>query len=194
MIKATLVFLKNRLNTHFEALSGDASSEVWEDKVVFLDGEKMDPVVFKLGAVSALLMNLEEEKILRNADPFRTRSSTGTPLEIQPEIRLNLYILFVARFKLYEQGLDALSKIIQYFQHHRVLNHENAPGLDSRIERLILELKTLPFSEQNEIWSALRTTYHPSVLYKVRMMVFRDETPKEAKEIKTTLVEISRKL
>jgi len=32
----------------------------------------------------------------------------------------------------------------------------------------------LPFSEQNEMWNALRTIYHPSVLYKVKMIVFRD--------------------
>ena len=38
-----------------------------------------------------------------------------------------------------------------------------------------MELITLPFSEQNEIWNALRIHYLPSVLYKVKMIVFRDE-------------------
>ncbi|VAX26463.1 hypothetical protein MNBD_NITROSPIRAE01-2133 [hydrothermal vent metagenome] len=74
-------------------------------------------------------------------------------------------------------GLNTLSQIIQYLQKNRVLSHHNAPELSATIERLIMELTTLPFSEQNEIWNALRTTYHPSVLYKVKMVVMRDESP-----------------
>ena len=56
-----------------------------------------------------------------------------------------------------------------------MLNHLNAPELSENIEQLVMELVTLPFSEQNEVWSSLRVTYHPSVLYKVKMVVFQDE-------------------
>jgi hypothetical protein len=38
-----------------------------------------------------------------------------------------------------------------------------------------MELVTSPFSEQNEVWNALRTTYHPSVMYRVRMIIPEDE-------------------
>jgi len=184
MISEVLVFLKNHLNAHLHAASGLAADETQEDKVVFVDGEKMDPIVFKLGAVSALLLNIEEENTLRAADPYRAVGADGTIFKVQPEIRMNLYVLFVARFKQYEQGLTTLSQIIQYLQKHRVLNHQNAPTLDEKIEKLIMELTTLPFSEQNEIWNALRTTYHPSVLYKVKMVFFRDDDARPAGEIK----------
>lgn len=40
-----------------------------------------------------------------------------------------------------------------------------------------MELVTLPFAQQNEVWNALRTSYKPSVLYKVRMLVFQPEEP-----------------
>ena len=96
---------------------------------------------------------------------------------------MNLHVLFVARFKQYEQGLSYLSRIIQHFQSNRVFNHQNAPGLSEQIDKLILELITLPFSEQNEVWNALRTTYHPSVLYRVKMIVFQDQDSKRAAEI-----------
>ena len=102
-------------------------------------------------------------------------SPDGTRQKVQPEIRLNLYVLFVARFPQYEDALRSLSLIIQYFQNHRVLNHQNAPELSDNIEQLVMELITLPFSEQNEVWSSLRTTYHPSVIYKVKLVVFKDE-------------------
>ncbi len=173
MISDALVFLKNQLTTHLKSIS--KPDEPWEEKVVFLDGDKMDPVSFKLNAVTVLLINLERENSLRSADPYTRTLANGSLQKVQPEIRLNLYVLFVARFKEYEKGLSYLSTIIKFFQSHQVLNQQNAPELKETIEQLVIELITLPFSEQNEVWSALRTTYHPSVLYKVKMLVFTDE-------------------
>ncbi len=184
MISDVLVFLKDHLNEELNGHGAWIGGETQEDKVVFLDGEKMDPIVFKLGAVSCLLMNIEEENTLRAADPYRSVASDGTVFKVYPEIRINLFVLFVARFKQYEQGLDSLSRIIQHFQTHRVMTHQNSPALSENIEKLIMELTTLPFSEQNEIWNALRTTYHPSVLYKVKMIVARDEAGQRATELK----------
>ena len=59
------------------------------------------------------------------------------------------------------------------------------------IERLVIELVTLPFSQQNEIWSALRVAYHPSVLYKVKMVVFQDEDGATPPDIGETTIRIS---
>lgn len=175
MISEVLLFLKNELNAHL-ARDGDADGA--EDKVVFLNGEKMDPVSFKLGAVTILLINVEEEAILRAANPYARVAAEGTSYSVHPDIRLNLFVLFVARFKQYEQALARLSGIIEYFQAHRVFDRRSAPALSSKIDKLVLELLTLPFSEQNNLWNALRTTYHPSVLYKVKTIVFEDQQAK----------------
>lgn len=180
MIDHILVLLKRRLNVYLNAKAGWQPDESREDAVVFIDGEKLDPVSFKLEAVSVLLINLEEENTLRAADPYSRLSVNGSRQKVQPEIRLNLYVLFVARFKQYEKGLSYLSLIIRFFQNHRLLNHHNTPELSERIEQLSIELVTLPFAEQNEIWNALRTAYHPSVLYKVKMVVFADEEAADA--------------
>jgi hypothetical protein len=191
MINEVLIFLKNHLNAYLNVSSGLSRGESTEDRVVFLDGEKMDPITFKLGAVTALLINVEEENTLRPPDPYTAVSADGMQRKVQPDIRLNLYVLFVARFKQYEQGLSYLSRIIQHFQNHRVFDNHNAPELNGNIERLILELVTLPFSEQNELWNSLRTTYHPSVLYKVKMLVLKDEEAKIVGEIKESILKIS---
>lgn len=175
MISDVLLLLKDQLNEHLVAQSGWSPANPGEEKVVFLDGERMDPVTFKLGAVTALLINLEEETTLRPADLYRRHRADGSIDQAMPEVRLNLYVLFVARFKQYEQSLRCLSQIIRYFQHHRVLDHHNSPGLSPELEKLILEMVTLPFSEQDQIWNALRTTHHPSVLYRVRMITYQDE-------------------
>ena len=129
MIGEVLVFLKDHLNDTLNAASDWTSGESREDKVVFVDGEKMDPIVFKLGAVSALLINVEEDNTLRAADQYAAVSADGAAFKVQPEIRINLFVLFVARFKQYEQGLKYLSQIIQHFQSHRVFDHHTAPEL-----------------------------------------------------------------
>ncbi len=188
MISDALVFLKNRLNTHLN--SGRNPEESQEDRVVFLDGQNMEPLSFKLGAVSVLLINIEEENTLRAPDLYKRISPDGTSQKVHPEIRLNLFVLFVAHFKQYEESLRYLSLIIQYFQTHRVLDHHEAPELSENIEQLVIELITLPFSEQNEVWSSLRVTYHPSVLYKVKMIVFQDKDALGISEIEEKILRI----
>jgi hypothetical protein len=191
MISDVLLFLKDHLNAYLSTKSGWSHETSQEDKVVFIDGENMDPISFKLGAISALLINIEEDNTLRGPDPYRRMASDGTRYKTQPEIRLNLYVLFVARFKEYEDALRYLSQIIQYFQNRRLFNQHNAPELSANIEQLVMELITLPFAEQNEVWSALRTTYHPSVLYKVKMVVFKDEETVAMPVIEETILRTS---
>jgi hypothetical protein len=173
MIDDVLVLIKNRLNTHLKAVQGlDGSAE---DQVVFLDGQKLDPLTFQLGAVSVLLINVEEENILRAPDLYTRKTANGSHQKVHPPVKLNLFVLFVTHFRKYEDSLRYLSFIIRYFQNNRLFNHENSPELNTQIDQLLLELITLPFSEQSEVWSALRVTYHPSVLYKVNMVVFQEE-------------------
>ncbi len=173
MISEVLVLLKNLLNSHLSL--GQSPTESQEDPVVFPDGQSLDPLTFKLGAVSALLINVEEEHTLRAPDPYSRLSSNGARQKVNPEIRLNLSVLFVAHFKQYEESLRYISYIIRFFQTHRVLDHHNTPALSDDIDKLIIELMTQPLSEMSELWGVLRVGYHPSVLYKVKMIVFQDE-------------------
>lgn len=73
-----MLLLRNTLNAHLTlaAPGQDASAE---DAVVFLDGDKTDPISFKIGAVTMLLINVEQEPILRAAavSGRRQRSASG---------------------------------------------------------------------------------------------------------------------
>ncbi len=99
MIDSVLLFLRNHLNAYLRVYASGSLDESGEDKVVFLDGEQMDPVTFKLGAVSVLLINIQEEFTLRPPDLYSRVSPDGERIQVQPEIRMNLFVLFVARFK-----------------------------------------------------------------------------------------------
>ncbi len=174
MINETLVFLKNSLNAHLS--SGGKPHDPQEDQVVFLVGQSVDSLNFKLGAISILLINVERENVLHAPNLYQRTLPDGRVQKVQPEVRLNLYVLFVAHYQQYEDSLRNLSAIIQYFQNHRVITEHDSPELDETIEQLIIELHTLSFSEQNELWGSLRAHYHPSVLYKIKTLIFEDQS------------------
>jgi hypothetical protein len=193
MINNTLIFLKNILNEYLRSKDGINLEHLGEDRVVFIDGDKLEPISFKLETITLLLINLEEENTLRQADPYIRTSNDGSTVHAKPEIRLNLYVLFIAKFKQYESSLEYISDIIKFFQSNRLFTQQNSPALNEKIEKLYMELITLPFSEQNEIWNALRTTYHPSVLYKVKMLVYKDEEILPTSEISRGAVSATEK-
>jgi hypothetical protein len=171
MIGEVIKFLRERLN---RALPRDSDGAA-EDLFVYVGAERDDALTFKSGAVSMLLIRIEEESVLRPPDLYARVNADGTRVRVEPEIRLNLYVLFVARFPDdYTRSLAHLSSVIRYFQNHRVFNAENSPELKEEISHLVVELITPSFAEQNEIWGALRAAYQPSALYKVRMVVFQD--------------------
>jgi len=171
MIDIVLQFLQSQLDSYLKSFGGDIPTEAM---VVFPDEAQSDTTVFKKNAVTLLLINLEEETTLRDADPYRQVNQNGRTEKINPHIHFNLYILLAANNNTYPGSLKNLSRIIRYFQIHRVITQESIPDLDDNIDKLICELITLPFAEQNEVWSALRVAYLPSVIYKVKMVIFTD--------------------
>lgn len=185
MLKSVIEFFQKELSNYL-ASTGAANPTV-EYPSTLSGSESID---FIKTALNLLMINLEEENTLRQADVFR-HEKNGKPFHGLPEIRLNLYLLFVANMADYPTSLDLLSRVIRFFQARRVFDRSNTPQLPAEIEKLTAELITLPFAEQNEVWNALRTSYKPSLLYKVRMVVFEPEAPVvppgEITEIDTTL-------
>jgi hypothetical protein len=192
MIADVLTFLRKHLDERLRVDLGGSQDDAGGDKVVFVDGETMDPISFQLGAVTALLINIEEERVLRSADLHARQAEDGTRQRGQPDVRLILYVLFVARFKKYDSAWEHLSKIIEHFQSTRVLDPASTPDLPAGIEKLVLELVTLGFAEQNEVWSALRTTHHPSVLYRVKLLAYRDRRATEPVPITEQRIDLRR--
>jgi hypothetical protein len=190
MIAEVLIFLRKQLDEHLRLELGGSPDEPSGDKVVFVAGDEMEPITFKLGAVSELLINIEEERVLRSADLYSRKAESGPAQRVQPDIRLILYILFVARFKQYVSAWEHLSKIIEYFQTVRVFDQESTPDLPAGIEKLILELVTLGFAEQNEVWNALRTTHHPSILYRIKLIALRDRKPEARPMVTESIIDV----
>jgi len=119
------------------------------------------------------LVNVEEDRILKSLKTTAI-ADDGTVSHVNPELKLNLYILIAANFGDYKKGLQYLTGIIRFFQSKNVFTHQNTPDLDSQIEKLIVELHTLSFEQQNHLWGALGAKYLPSVMYKVRLIAIQE--------------------
>lgn len=173
MINAALTFLKNHLNEHLNLQS--AVSDSIEDKAAFVNIAADGAISFREGAVTALLINTEEDRTIRPPDPYRVRGANGIHRRVQPEVAMHLYVLFVARFNDYTQSLDYISRVIRHFQINRVLTSQNAPTLHPQIGQLTMELHSLTMQQQNDMWNMLKVGYQPSVLYRSTMIAFRDD-------------------
>ncbi len=176
MIGRVATFLRKQLDAHLRAELAGVDDPI-ADKVVFLDGDRVDPLNFKEEAVSELLIHVEEERQLRAADPYLHVQEDGRPRRGQPDLRLVLHVLFVARFKQYDSAWEHLAKVIEYMQSHRIIDRGSELELPVGIERLTFELISQSLSEQSNLWTMLRTSYLPSVLYRVGLVVLRDARP-----------------
>jgi len=179
MINDVLAQIKDKLNGYFKLITSSDTNQV-----TYPDGNKMDPLFFPENSVVPVLVNVEEEKMIRQANGYAGVIKNGIKTGLSPSIGINLLVLFVSSFSDYDQSLKFLSLVIAYFQKFPVLDHYNTPALPDSVDKIIIELITLPLAQQNELWNSLKTTYRPSVLYKIGVLVYRDTTSVEiAKEI-----------
>jgi hypothetical protein len=162
MLGEVIGLLKDQVNAYLGARSGWGTAQPDHGQVDFLKSDRVESPDFKLNGVTLLLVNLEQEHALRPGDPYLRTLADGTSQR-------------VARFTDYQEGLKYISLILQFFQSNRVFDHENAPNLSPAIDRLLVEPVTLPLSEQNMLWGLLRAAYLPSLLYKLRLVVYQDE-------------------
>ncbi len=132
------------------------------------------------GKVVLSLVNIEEDRLSRSLDIYR-KQPNGTIETINPEVRLNLYLMFIASpagkgiGADYTTSLGHLSRLVAFFQTKNFFNHQNTPALHPRIEKLVFEMYSLSFEQQNHLWGALGAKYMPSVMYRARLVKVQEE-------------------
>jgi uncharacterized protein DUF4255 len=126
--------------------------------------------------VGVALVNVEEERALKSQLPQAVLAD-GRHVLLEPEIKLNLHLLFAAYFKNYDQGLRQLSHVLAFFQSHPVFTRERYAALDRRIEKLGVDLISPSYEQLNQIWAFVGAKQLPSALYRVRMIALQDAEP-----------------
>ncbi len=170
MIDAVFRFIRDELKIYFSTQAGLDLVEIKSSNLVDEAGK------YAIGTeeIALTLINIEEERIFKSQQ-LEHAYSNGQHVVLEPELKLNLYIMFAAYFKQYEESLKFLSGILNFFQSHRSFTADRYPALDPRIVKLTLELESPTYENLNQIWTFLGAKHLPSVIYKVRLIVLQDK-------------------
>jgi hypothetical protein len=174
MINESLQFIADELNKYLVLKMGPANEPprlVLGNVSRLFDGEAAAAGL--VNKVILSLVNVEEDRVAKQQENF-VRTDVSTRYK-NPQLYLNLYILFSANRSGYPDALQHLSYILQFFQFQHVFTPITHPDLDPRIQKLIVDLCTLNFEQVNHLWSTLGGKYIPSVLYKVRQLTIDED-------------------
>ena len=127
------------------------------------------------------LINIEEETVGKSQLPY-IKTPDDKLNVTNPDIKLNLYIQFAAFSDdtqsdpgAYERSLKLLDQVVFFFQYKNVFTAtQYAELLNDNIQKLIVEPISLTFEQLNHLWATLGAKYLPSIIYKCRMLTFRE--------------------
>jgi Pvc16 N-terminal domain len=169
MISETLAFLATELNGYLnQKLIPTSDPRVKVGNVArALDGSLTGTFSLEDKAILTLV-NIEEDRSVRLQETVIKTATTARYKN--PPLQLNVYVLVSIHKDDYADSLILLGHIIQFFQFQNSFTPLTHPNLDSRIQKLMVELYTLNFEQVNHLWSTLGGKYLPSALYKIRQL------------------------
>jgi hypothetical protein len=152
------------------------------------------------------IVNIEEDKTLKNQFPYKEYSGTGNTVDKykRPSQNLNISILFTSYNKdqgkmLYTQGIDKLEYIVRCLQHNNVYYYDNTNFFEQtevsesqakNLNKLILDMVSLKSDQLNQMWSYLGNKYMPSVLYCMRLITIQNENIQTARVIEKAKIQL----
>jgi hypothetical protein len=179
MISHALKIIAEELNTHFNSLQVAVEDTVVLGNVAGLESAGGVENASLRDKVVMTLVNLREEKTLKNTPHSFANSATLRTEYFNPPIFVNLFVLFSATAKEYEKALTYISRLVRFFQSKNIFTHSNSnAGVTGEFQdydrlddfKLILDLYSPTFEELNHLWGTLGGKQHPSVLYLVRLL------------------------
>ncbi|MBI1919789.1 MAG: DUF4255 domain-containing protein [Geobacter sp.] len=176
MLDIALQFLVDEINAYTLTRSGSNSIQVKMGQVVNGKGE----YAIDVGTIGLSIVNIEEERALRS-QVAEHRMVGDRHIVLEPELKLNLYLLFAANYTYYDVALKSISYVLSFFQSHPSFTSEEFPLLDRQIAKLNVELQSPTYEQLNQIWGFIGAKQIPSVLYKVRLITVQDVSVKTVK-------------
>ena len=173
MIDKALETIRNELNAHYRQTYG-----LDEDKAVIanLISQEGSIAAGEANKVVITLINIEQETTLRNQRSIRQEGDDY--YKYHNSVSINFYIVVAAYFsdQNYLEAMRFISSVILFFQNKKVFDHVNTPQLDKGIDKLTLEMFNLDLNHLSNFWSFIGAKYLPSLIFKVRMLTYADET------------------
>lgn len=184
MIYECLNCLAEEMNAFFKS-----KLKIHEDKVI------VSAIVNQNGSIAVQGENkvlITLVNIIRDTNMKREGlSGAGLSLNTAKPICIQLYLMVSCYFSdaNYPEALRFLSFIIGFLQEKNVFDHTNTPRMDKDLEKLIFEMESVEPERLNNIWSILGAKYMPSVLYKVRMIIYDSNKVSEYRPVVTGIAQ-----
>lgn len=179
MIESALDILKEQVENHLALVNNNVVNGdgfIILSNVADEDGKWAIPS----NKIGMSIINIEEERVVKD-QVFEHRNINGNYERYNPELKLNLYVLFCANFvnsgesTKYGEGLKQLSNVISFFQGKNVFTPDNTPEMDPSLQKLVVDIYSYSFEQQYNFWSILGAKYLPSILYKVRLVTIQEK-------------------
>lgn len=177
MIDKALRYVVSELNDYFYAvLPPLAPASTDRERVVAASLFDLDGKVNTNAKdrVVAQVVNVQEDRVYHSVDVYKRRDD-GTGELMRPEIKVNVFVLFVANIADYAEATKMLSWVMAFFQHRNSFEYSAIAGLTDRPGHFTFELYSMSFEQQNHLWGALGAKYMPSVMFKLGIVDIRDE-------------------
>ena len=172
MIHLAVNYVVDELNAYLNVRSPSLTpGRVVQSNLLSQDGKVEKDAKEK---VVLSVVNVEEDRIFRSVRGTR-RQEDGTYERVQPEVKLYVYLLIVANKGNYSEALKVLSYIVSYFQVNNHVDYREISGVEDVEGRLLFELYSQTFEQQNHLWGALGAKYRPSIMYRLGLTTIRDD-------------------
>lgn len=128
------------------------------------------------------LIRIEEERTLNNNSTIRMGGNSGQAVYENPEMFLNLYVLYSAYFSSYDNALMSLSYALEFFQSKNTFTALNSPDnavfddmdTEGRADFCLnLELHSLSYEQTNYLWGTFGGKQLPHFVHKARLIGIR---------------------
>ena len=154
MIDSVISLITSQLNQYLRRTFDLTEDIVAVSNILEQDGTVPPHVDNKL---VAFLVNIEKAQFPhRGPSNGKTVGADKNVVSYAP-VYLNSYLMFAGNFSgnNYMESLKFISNTISFFQRRPFLDHDNAPDLDTRIDKLVLDIQNLTIADLGNLWGIL---------------------------------------
>ncbi len=179
MINRLLIAIRNELNEFIKVK--DPTNFDTQDIVVLSNlVDQNGKLVFTTSTnnqsehkIVITLVNVEEDRTFKDQTNFK-KTAQHSVITRNPDIYINLSVLFTAYSTSYETSLLILGYVIGFFQMKNFFNPQNTPALMGVVENASVILETLSAEQNNHLWGYLGAKYMPSLVYRMKMLTVQE--------------------
>ena len=171
MIDSAISLITSQLNQYLRRTFDLTEDIVAVSNILEQDGTVPPHVDNKL---VAFLVNIEKDQFPHGGPSNGKTVGADKNVVNYAPVCLHSYLMFAGNFSgnNYMESLKFISNTISFFQRRPFFDHDNAPDLDTRIDKLVLDIQNLTIADLGNLWGILSSRYLPSILYKVRLAAF----------------------